>query len=296
VSPARSQLVDAGDARIHVRCEGSGPAVVLLHGFTGSVESMQEVAKRLRARHRVVCVDLVGHGSSEAPEDLAPYRMERCAAQLVRVAQVLRLGAAHWLGYSMGGRVALALAAWHPERVRSLCLIGASAGLADPRERALRVRTDEALADSIERDGLERFVEYWMALPLFASQARLGAAALAEARAQRLRNRPHGLANSLRAMGSGAQPPLHAALLELRAPVALVVGEEDPKFRSLAGELARALPDARVLVVAEAGHAAHLEQPDAFAALALRFFAESEARTSRRRAAPRAIHGPAAER
>jgi 2-succinyl-6-hydroxy-2,4-cyclohexadiene-1-carboxylate synthase len=295
MSRAQSRLIDAGDARLHVRCEGSGPAVVLLHGFTGSVESMEEVARRLRVRHRVVRVDLLGHGSSDAPEDLAPYRMDRCAAQLARVAQALRLGAAHWLGYSMGGRVALALAAWHPERVRSLCLVGASAGLADAGERALRARADEELAEAIGRDGLERFVERWMALPLFASQARLGTAALAEARAQRLRNRPHGLANSLRAMGSGVQPPLHAALPGLRAPVALVVGEEDPKFRALAGEIARTLPDARVLVVAEAGHAAHLEQPDAFAALALRFFAETEARTRRRAALP-ATRGPAAER
>jgi len=296
MSTPRSRIVDAGDAHLHVRCEGSGPAVVLLHGFTGSVESMEELARRLRARHRVVRVDLVGHGSSDAPEQLDPYRMERCAAQLARVAQALRLGAAHWLGYSMGGRVALAVAAWHPERVRSLCLVGASAGLADPGERAQRARDDEALADSIERDGLESFVERWMALPLLASQARLGADARAQAREQRLRNRPHGLANSLRAMGSGAQPPLHAALGSLRAPVALVVGEEDAKFRTLAGEIARELPDARVLVVPEAGHAAHLEQPDAFAALALRFFAESEARTPRRRAAPQSIRGPSAGR
>ena len=296
MSRAQSRLIDAGDARLHVRCEGSGPAVVLLHGFTGSVESMEEIARRLRVRHRVVRVDLLGHGSSDAPEDLAPYRMERCAAQLARVAQALRLGAAHWLGYSMGGRVALALAAWHPERVRSLCLVGASAGFADPAARARRARHDESLADSIERDGLEPFVERWMALPLFASQARLGAEALAQARSQRLRNRPHGLANSLRALGSGAQPPLHAALGDLHAPVALVVGEEDAKFRALAGKIARALPDARVLVVPEAGHAAHLEQPEAFAALALRFFAETEARTPRRRAAPHATRGPAAGR
>jgi len=294
MSAGRSRIVDVGDARLHVRCEGSGPAVVVLHGFTGSVESMEDVATRLRARHRVVRVDLVGHGSSEAPEVLAPYRMERCAAQLASIAQVLRLGAAHWLGYSMGGRVALALGAWHPERVRSLCLVGASAGVADPMERERRARDDEALADSILRDGVEPFVARWMELPLFASQARLGADALARAREQRLRNRPHGLANSLRAMGSAAQPPLHTALGDLRAPVALVVGEEDAKFRALAGEIARALPDARVLVVPEAGHAAHLEQPDAFAALALRFFAETEARTPRRRPAPPATRGPAA--
>ena len=62
---------------------------------------------------------------------------------------------ASWLGYSMGGRAALAFAAAHPERVERLPLVGASAGLADPEARRERIASDEALADRIERDGIE---------------------------------------------------------------------------------------------------------------------------------------------
>ncbi len=268
--------IEVCGVRLHAEREGEGTPVVALHGFTGACESLAGVAERLREHHHVVRVDLVGHGASEAPRALAPYAMKACAAQLDALCDALGLGAPHWLGYSMGGRAALAVAAFHPARVRSLLLVGASAGLAGAAERAARVREDESLAESIERDGLAAFVERWMALPLFASQARLGAEALAAARTQRLRNRPHGLANSLRGMGTGAQPPLHDALARLAAPACFVAGAEDAKFRAIAAQLAALLPRGEARVVDGAGHAAHLEAPGAFAALALDFFARAD--------------------
>ena len=262
--------------RLHAIAEGQGTPVVLLHGFTGSGESMADLAARLRARHRVVRVELVGHGESDAPRDLAAYSMRACVEQLAAVSAELA-PRAHWLGYSMGGRAALAFAVRHPERVQSLLAVGASAGLRSDAERAQRIRADEALADAIERDGIEKFVDRWMALPLFASQARLGADALAAARAQRLRNRPHGLANSLRGMGSGAQPPLFEAQAGLAAPACFAAGAEDAKFAALAAELAALAPRGRSRVVPDAGHDVHLEAPAAFASLALDFFASVEA-------------------
>jgi pimeloyl-ACP methyl ester carboxylesterase len=102
-------------------------------------------------------------------------------------------------------------------------------------------------------------------LPLFATQARLGEAALATARRERNRCRAAGLAGSLRGMGTGAMAPLHGSLSGLKLPVLLVVGEEDEKFRAIARELADVLPDARIAILPAAGHAAHLENPVAFA-------------------------------
>jgi 2-succinyl-6-hydroxy-2,4-cyclohexadiene-1-carboxylate synthase len=262
---------------LHGIDEGRGAALLLLHGFTGSSESMAELGAGLRLRHRVLRLDLVGHGESPAPRELEAYSMERCVAQIVAALDARGIERAHVIGYSMGGRAALALAAWQPERVNSTLLVGASAGLADPAARAARIADDEALAERIESGGLARFVDAWMALPLFASQKRLGSQALAHTRAQRLHNRPHGLANSLRGMGSGAQPPLHMQLAQVRAPVMLVHGEEDAKFAGIAQQLAAALPDARAVAVANAGHACHLEAPAAFLALAHEFIARCDA-------------------
>ena len=272
---ARDVRVGAEGLRLRVVDEGEGPTVLLLHGFTGCAETLEAAAGALRAAGlRTLRVDLVGHGRSDAPDEVSAYGIERCADDLARVLAELGVPRAHVLGYSMGGRAALFLAARHPERVRSLLLIGASAGIAEPQARAARVASDEALARAILAGGVPAFVDRWMAQPLFASQARLGEAALARERRLRLANRAHGLAGSLRGMGSGAQPPLHEALGAVRCPVLLVAGAEDAKFTAIARDLAGRLPCARVALVERAGHAAHLEQPDAFAALARAFFTE----------------------
>ena len=282
MSPAAEQrvFVEAGGLRLHALVDepttarADRPELLVLHGFTGSAASMAGVACALAADARVLRLELVGHGESDAPAAPAPYAMAACAEQIVAAARVLAGARPHLLGYSMGGRAALAAALAAPDAFASLILVGATAGIADPAARAERIASDERLARSIEGHGLERFVDAWMAQPLFASQARLGPEALARARAERLAQRPHGLANSLRGMGAGAQPPLHDRLGELDLSVLLVVGEEDAKFRAIAAELARSIPRAQVAVVPGAGHAAHLEAPDRFAAIVRAFLAE----------------------
>jgi 2-succinyl-6-hydroxy-2,4-cyclohexadiene-1-carboxylate synthase len=271
---AGPRTIATGGVNLHAVVEGDGPPVVILHGFTGGAASMAGAAAGLRERHRVIRIDLVGHGESDAPRDGAAYRMESCVDQVAGVVDALDARPAHFIGYSMGGRVALALCLWRPELAASAILIGARAGIADEGERAARVRDDRALADRIEREGVSSFVDHWMALPLFASQRRLGAEALAAAREERLANRAHGLALCLRGMGAGAQPPLCDRLERVRAPVCLVVGEEDARFRGIAEALARELPRARVEIVPAAGHAAHLENPSAFLRITRRFLAE----------------------
>ena len=88
---------------------------------------------------------------------------------------------------------------------------------------------------------------------------------------QRLQNTAAGLANSLRGVGSGRQPPLHDKLAKLRLPVLLISGALDSKYSALAYDMARRLPEASVHVVAGAGHTIHLERPDEFDRLVLRF-------------------------
>jgi len=273
------RFVEAAGVRLRAVLEGRGRPVLVLHGFTGDAESMEGVSADLRDRHRIVRLELVGHGESDAPRDPSCYSMSACSAQIRAASRALGLERPHLLGYSMGGRAALATALAAPASFASLVLVGATAGIADPTEREARITSDRALADRIEREGVARFVEEWMALPLLASQARLGPAALARARAQRLRNRAHGLAASLRGMGAGAQPPLHGRLGELALPVLLVVGAEDAKFRAIARALEVRLPDARTRLLPDAGHAAHLEAPESFSGVVRGFLSEVEGRS-----------------
>lgn len=262
---ARQRMLEVEGVRLRVVSEGEGESVLILHGFTGSAESMAGVSDRLRERFRVHRVDLLGHGESESPARAEAFTMPQCVAQLHALLEALDLARVSVIGYSMGGRAALSLAAAHPARVSRLVLIGASPGLAEAEERAARRKADAEMAERILRDGLEEFVDRWMANPLFASQVRLGEAALARARAERLCGSAEGLAESLRGMGTGSMPPLHDALPRLELPVLCVVGEEDEKFLAIARSMVAALPLGELQVIPEAGHAAHLEQPDAFA-------------------------------
>jgi 2-succinyl-6-hydroxy-2,4-cyclohexadiene-1-carboxylate synthase len=219
---------------------------------------------------------LIGHGRSDAPPDAERYRMKRCVSDLLAMLDALEVERADVLGYSMGGRVALHLATAAPARVGALVLESSSPGIADAAERQARVAADAALAESIQRDGIAAFVERWECLPLFASQASLPEDTRARLHAQRLRNDPLGLANSLRGMGAGQQESLWDGLASLDVPTLLIAGALDAKYCALAGEMLTLLPSARAVIVPGAGHAVHLEQPQSFAKNVLEFLRRAE--------------------
>jgi 2-succinyl-6-hydroxy-2,4-cyclohexadiene-1-carboxylate synthase len=254
---------------LHVEQRGAAhPAaqtLVLLHGFTGSAASWGEHLDTFAAAgFRVIAFDLLGHGASSAPDNPQRYRMERCQEDICAALGMLGIspGEAILLGYSMGGRLALYLG--FSSYFRALILESASPGLASPTEREQRRASDERLAATIERDGIAAFVPYWERLPLFASQRALPAEIRERLHKQRLQNRPEGLANSLRGMGTGVQPSLHERLPTLDLPVLLLAGELDPKFCAIAWQMCQALPRSSLEIIPGAGHTIHLEQPEQF--------------------------------
>ena len=255
----------------------TGVPVVVLHGFTGSAQAMAPLTERLAARlpARIICPDLVGHGRSEAPADLDLYRVEAMADQVAAAADALGCDTFHLVGYSMGGRIALTLGCAAPRRLRSLSLIGATAGIADSDERQRRAETDRERAERLA-ENFVAFVDEWMADPLFAGQAALGDAHLQAARAQRLASNPAGLARSLIAGGTGSMAPLHERLRTCDTPTLVLAGTQDTKFCAIAEQLVRAMPSASAATIEGAGHAAHIEQPDATAAAITEFITKAE--------------------
>lgn len=244
------------------RMNASSTPVLLLHGFTGSGAAMAGLARPLAAAgFLVLAPDLPGHGATPVPEGGAT--MDAAVAVALRELDRRGITRAHWIGYSMGGRVALAAALEHPDRMASLALIGASPGIEDEAEREERRLADEALARMLETHGLAAFVDHWMAQPFFASQRRLGHRRLRKARAERLRGTALGYAASLRGMGQGAQPSSWERLRELQVPALLLAGEEDEKYLGIARAMAERMSGAHAAVVEKAGHAAHLEAAEA---------------------------------
>lgn len=257
--------------RYHVEVEGKGPALLLLHGFTGAASNWQPFVPLWSTCYQVIRVDLIGHGQTDAPQESSRYAMEQVAADMVELLDQLKIDQVHLLGYSMGGRLALSFSLWYPQRVHSLVLESSSPGLAEPEARKQRVASDQKLADWIEREGVEAFVSRWESIPLFSSQQSLPEEVRLQIRKQRLQNRAQGLAASLRGMGTGVQPSGWERLRELSIPSLLIVGEWDSKFREIAGRMARQMPLSETVVIPEAGHTVHVEQPERFGTIVLDF-------------------------
>ena len=256
-------ILDVGDARLSYFVAGDGPAVTLLHGFTQSGRSWRELIGHMPEGWRWVVPDLRGHGQTQVDRG-APCSMDACTADLVRLWDELGVEKTHLVGYSMGGRLALHIGARRPERVLSLLTIGAHAGL-DEDAREGRRQGDEALAERIERDGVESFIEYWGSLPLFAGLQRRGPAYVAQIRADRMQNHASGLACSLRGMGAGVMEPVWDKLEHVPFPCTFVAGQLDHGYVASARRLAATVPHGRVEVVLRAGHAVHQERPDGLA-------------------------------
>lgn len=262
---------------VHLNVEqaGAGPPLVLLHGFTGSAAGWAEHSEAFAQSHAIAAVDLLGHGLSDAPDDPVRYGIGYATEDILSVLDALGIRRAGLLGYSMGGRVAISLAVVAPERLSALILESASPGILDAGTRRERAAADAELAAAIEQDGVEPFVDRWERLPLFASQTALPDEARRYLRARRLRNNPTGLANSLRGLGQGVQPPMHEYLQQIRVPTLLIAGGLDPAYCEMGQEVRAMIPHARLEVVPGAGHTVHLEQPERFRALVLEFLGQA---------------------
>lgn len=213
--------------------------VALIPGFTQKATSWESVRSALPGRFATTAIDVpIGRGFEETATALGEAG-----------------GRAIYVGYSMGGRLALRLAVDRPDLVEALVLVSASPGLADSGEREARRSADNALAAEIEKIGVEAFLERWLAQPLFAGVP-TNAPGLADRRAFSASD----LATALRRLGTGVQEPLWERLRELGMPVLLVTGTRDAKFDGIAVAMSERISTATHVRV-EGGHALPLEAP-----------------------------------
>lgn len=251
------------------------PLLLFLHGFLGSARDWSPVTAALASRFRCCAVDLPGHGETGDRVGEGLWSMEGCADALGRLIAEQSPGRAGVVGYSLGGRLALHLAARHPALLIGAVVVSGSPGLADAEARASRRRDDEGLARRLEEGGLEPFLEEWYRLPLFATLR--GHARFGEILARRRRNDPRALARSLRSMGLGSQRSLWDELPALPVRCLLLTGALDQKFVAVARAVAGRCPRAETRSIAGCGHALVEEAPALVAAEIDRWFAPGEA-------------------
>lgn len=257
-----------GNATYWYEIHGDGEPLVMLHGFTGSSQTWQNFISNSRNNVKIITVDLPGHGKTKAPKIQS---VEDACYDLHRLFSCLKLESLHLFGYSMGGRTALSYAMFYPGKIKSLILESASPGLVSQKERKERRAKDEKLAERIEQEGLERFVDFWENIPLFASQKSLPAHKRAAVRKERLAQSETGLAQSLRTMGTGIQPSWWEDLEDLKVRTLLLAGVLDTKFTGINKSMHDRLRESELKIIENAGHAIHVEQPDIFAKIVKEF-------------------------
>ncbi|KMJ57711.1 esterase [Bacillus sp. LL01] len=258
----------------HVEIIGGGEHhVLMLHGFTGKGANFKDMLADFPHSdcYTFILIDQLGHGKSESPMQSKRYSMENTTADLKAILDHLGISRVSLYGYSMGGRLALSFATSHPSMVRKLVLESASPGLATKEERLKRKQADEKLADRIQNEGLEAFVEFWTNIPLFQSQKKLPESKQAEVHEQRMGNNVVGLANSLRGVGTGVQPSYWEHLRLIEFAVLIAAGEWDEKFVLIAQEMENRIEKSHFIKISEAGHAIHVEQPRKFGKIVSEF-------------------------
>jgi pimeloyl-ACP methyl ester carboxylesterase len=251
---------------------GAGRPVVLLHGFPLSRAMWREQVSEIGSHYRIIAPDLCGHGESPAPERV--YSMDEMADDVIELLDTLAPSERVVLGgLSMGGYVALALAARYPERLRGLILLDTRAA-ADTSEAA---RNREASAQAVLAANSPSPVLEAM-LPRLFSKTTL---AQRPERVELIRSviegtSPQGIAGALR--GMAIRPDRRADLAAIAVPTLVLVGEDDlitPPTEVKA--MAEAIPHARLEIIPHAGHMAPYENPSATNTVILAFLRDLEA-------------------
>jgi 2-succinyl-6-hydroxy-2,4-cyclohexadiene-1-carboxylate synthase len=262
-----SLTVKVRDINIHLKRNhiGAEKKVVFLHGFTGSSSTWEEVVNYLPPTIEILTIDLIGHGQTSKPTDFTRYYVDEQIEDLHSLFQLLGWNHFTLVGYSMGGRLALAYADKYG--VDKLVLESSSPGLADEEERVKRKHADELLAERILNEGISAFIDFWENIPLFHSQKKLSFEKQQSIRLERLAGSEVGLSNSLKGFSTGVQPSYWGKLKDMEISTILLTGELDQKFCDIAINMKNVLPQGKHMQINNVGHAFHVENPELFATI-----------------------------
>lgn len=234
--------------------------VLFLHGFLGShvifLEGLSEI--HVEDTHRLIAVDLLGHGATEGAELHYRFSAKEQVADLAYFIRHFCQKPVILIGYSMGARLALSLATQHPGLCKGLVLEGGHFGISSETERQSRQSLDAQRADEIISD-YSSFLKYWQDISLFnTTHARAMSSNYKEIQQNQL---PIWMANSLLGFGAGTMPCVEHRLTSLRMPVLLLVGEDDSKYKAINQRMHLMLPSSYLSIVKGAGHRVHWDAP-----------------------------------
>ncbi len=256
--------INANGISMNYEIKGKGENLVLIHGAGDNLNMWYHQVPVFSRTYRVITYDLRGSGKTESPK--MEYSMPLFAEDTYELMKAIRVETAYFLGYSMGGRIALELAINHPEMVKALVLANSSIRLTPPSPETLEWR--RIALDLLNKGDIKSFAETMTGnafSPNFKSQNPTEFKKYMKVKSQ---NKPDGLARLMRSLSAPAPPP---NLSKVKCPVLLIVGENDLHMGVEQGKQAHEAIAGSKLIILPTGHAAAIEMPDRFNSAVLDF-------------------------
>ena len=239
---------------LHYVDEGSGPAILLTHGFGASSRMWEGQVEAFRDRYRVIAWDMRGHGDTDSPEDPAEYSEPATVADIAAILDACGVESAVVGGLSLGGYMSLAFNLAHPERTDALMLFDTGPGYNNPKGREGWNQFAIRRAEAFETRGLDSLGDS------------------AEVKAARHRS-AEGLAKAARGMLTQRDASVIQSLTAIDKPTLVVTGANDQNFLAAHGYMSENIPGAMNFLIADAGHAANIDNPADFNAAVETFLA-----------------------
>jgi pimeloyl-ACP methyl ester carboxylesterase len=250
-------LLNRDGVKIHYEVTGDGPALLLTHGYSATGEMWQGQLAALSPYFKVITWDMRGHGASDYPEDLAAYSEAATVADMAALLDTVGAKSAVVGGLSLGGYMSLAFHRAHPERTRALLIVDTGPGYKNDQAREGWNANAIRRAERLEADGLGDLSK-----------------ASAEVRQARHRDAA-GLARAARGMLTQRDARVIESLPAIAVPSIVIVGANDTPFLAASDYMAAKIPGAKKVVIADAGHSANIDQPQAFNAALLAFLKDA---------------------
>jgi len=251
---------------IYYEIHGSGPPLLLTHGYSSTSAMWQGQIEALSKRHRLVLWDMRGHGQSDYPDDPRAYSEALTVADMAALLDEVGAQSAIVGGLSLGGYMSLAFYRVHPQRVRALLIIDTGPGFKkDDAREAWNKRAHET-GERFEREGLAVLKS------------------LSRERSSVSHRDASGLPRAARGMLTQRDARVIEVLPDIKVPSLIVVGADDTPFLAASDYMAAKIPAAQKVVIPAAGHAVNIDQPQAFIDAVSRFLEGLDARTAQKAA------------
>lgn len=237
--------INRDGVNIYYEDHGTGPAILLSHGYSATSRMWEAQVAAFKDRYRVITWDMRGHGQSDSPDDPNAYSEAATVDDMAAILKHLGIETAVIGGLSLGGYMSLAFNIAHPEMVRALMLFDTGPGYKNPVAREGWNETSRKRAETFESKGLEA----------------LGSSA--EVRVSQHRS-AQGLAHAARGMLAQFDSRIIESLDSIKVPTLVLVGEKDQPFLGATDYMAKKIPGATLATIPDAGHASNIDQPAAF--------------------------------